>query len=65
MWKTFDEEMNKWMDVLKDLSSWLQNQTSKGTVILQCDLSVFGVMEYPRKGELNLLSGPEVSRSNR
>lgn len=60
-----DEQMNKWLDMFKDLSSWWWNQTGKETVILECELSMFRVIEDPRKGEPNQLSGPEVTRSNR
>lgn len=47
--------------MFKDLSFWLYNQTVKETIMIECDLSMFMVTEDPRRGKLNLLSGPEES----
>lgn len=60
-----DKEMNKWIVVYKDLLSWRWNQTCKETVILEPNRSMFRVIEDPRKGELNLLPGTEMTHSNR
>lgn len=48
------------MPVLKDLSSWLWNQTCKETVMIECELSVLRVTEDPRRGKHNPLPGPGV-----
>lgn len=55
--------MNKCIQVLvlKELASWLWKQAVKETILIEYGLSMFRVTEDPRRGTVNLLSGPEVS----
>lgn len=47
----FDEEMNKWIDLFKDLSFWQWNPTGKETVTLDHNLRMSRVIEKERGAE--------------